>query len=204
MTKNHSKKLKNIRQRIKDSRLSNAEIKSFFSKSKVDLRSISDYQKRVIYKKIRQKLTPEKTTFIFKSDRPDIFFNAGFEVDGHRIFTKSKTIEPIKSYKSKSNMAFYDAKIFGGIAHIVLIPTVTLPDFLKKQIILDKDFGGWYDRIALREGDVGMWGQGEGFSKMRENAEELYMYLIKYLRGGDLSGHGQTYTYIQVCYIKFD
>jgi hypothetical protein len=166
-------------------------------------RNFTPYQLKKIKKALHDMAVPEGVTGIIYPDRPEHYEAAGFLRDGKKIFTTSKRIKINFTYKHHGKFSFYNASFFGGVADVQLMPLSFLPTFLEEQIMRDDEYGQWYDKIALREGDRDFHGMSKGFGSMKENAEELYLHLIEYKRKGALIGEGGTFEYIQVCFINF-
>ena len=134
---------------------------------------------------------------------------AGFIRRGKKILQTNDKIKIFKTYKHQGLSSFYSASFFGGIVHAQLIPISTLHDFLIKQDEIDQiellvKGELWYDKITLKENDRDFWGQERGFDSMYESADEFLLYLEQYKRHGALIGEGQTFDYIQVCFIKLE
>ena len=192
------KKLKN------ELRNSGIDVTKLFPKSKINRsRNFTPYQLRKIKKALQELRRPPGTTGSFRPDRPDHYEAAGFKRDGKIIYTASEKIKIHTVYKSEGESSFYSASIFAGEIHCQLIPLFKLPDFLEAQIALDDEHGQFYDKITLREGDRDMWGQAQGFNSMRDSAEEMYLWMIEYKRHGALIGGGDSFDYIQVCFVIF-
>lgn len=207
------------------------DIKKFFPKSKIKgNRKLTEYQARKLKKRINE--IKAISEFAIKPDRPDHWEQAGFKSNGteHRHVTvwqdwKGRDVERVsfwysggniiyplntslkitKLYKSEDELSFYQARFMNNeaVANVVLLPVLQLADYLRKQIKIDDEQGKFYDRIALREGDREVWGSAKGFEPMKESAEELLAMLEQYRRQGSSIGLGDTFTYIQLCYINF-
>jgi hypothetical protein len=92
----------------------------------------------------------------------------------------------------------------GGVAHVQMIPLLSLPDFLERLIVMEEEEGKFYDAITLREGDRNMHGTSSNFENTFESAEELLLNLTQYKRHGALVGEGGSFDYIQVCFLNFE
>lgn len=203
------------------------DIKSLFPRSKIDFRrNTTPYQ----VKKIKKALRELENVPIPKTRIPainlDHYRKAGFD-----IYKKSPVIDNDKFklrqfYGSEGESSFYSASFFGGVVNAQLIPTVNLPEYIDKLITAEMLNGKFYDRITFREGDRNLHGmelpeeipekyrkgkkywahdrRTRGFTKMFDDAEEVFLYLTQYKRhGGLLIGENTTLEYIQVCFINF-
>ena len=192
---------KNLRTLAADAGLN---LKKLFPRSKIKSKGkLSKYQVRKIKSAILDKELHHKSiTNRFYPDRPDHYEKAGFVRRGKAILQTNEKIIINKIYKHEGDSSFYSASFFGGVIHAQLIPINRLHDFLVMQNEIDQSEGEWYDKITLKENDRDMWGQTGGFSFMHESAEEFLKYLEEYKRQGALIGAGQTFEYIQVCFIQ--
>ncbi len=219
---------KELRKQAKEAGLN---LQGLFPKSKIrSNKKFTPYQARKIKKELKR-VNSIPGRFALYPDRPDHYERAGFESNGTKhthvstwedakgnkhkresywwsggkiIYPSGKRIQITETYKSEGESSFYRAVFFGGVINVQMIPIIHLPVFLEKQIKLDDENGQFYDKITLREGDRGMWGQEAGLEKMWDSAEELYLSLIQYKRHGSLIGEGGSFTYIQVCFINLE
>jgi len=198
MAKSNSKSL---RGQAKDAGIN---LKELFPRSKIKAnRKLSKYQERKIKKAILEKSLHHKpVTNVIYPDRPEHYEKAGFARRGKKIFQTNEKIKIHTVYKHEGDSSFYSASFFGGQVNAQLIPIGRLHDFLIRQADIDAEQGQWYDKISLKENDRDMWGQAGGFSNMHDSAEEFLLYLEQYKRHGALIGEGQTFEYIQVCFIN--
>lgn len=183
------------------------DFKKLFPRTNVNRsRNFTPYQLKKIKKHLHELARPAGATGVIFPDRPKHYEAAGFVRDGRRVYTSSKTIHIYKVYKHRGKFSFYSANFFGGVGHVQLIPLSFLPQFLEEQIKRDDEYGKWYDKITLREGDRNIHGQSAGFEHMSDTAEEIHLKLIQYKRQGALIGDstsGGSFVYIQVVFIIF-
>lgn len=191
-------------QKLKKDAREKLDIKALFPRSEINLnKKLTDYQIKKIKKALADLIIPEGVTGIIYPDKPAHYESAGFIRNGRKIYTTSKNITHVKPFKSRGKYSFYSAQFFTGSTYVVLMPLLELPDFLEKQTALELTMGREYDKVTLREGDRGAWGESKGFEKMFDTCEELLLWLIQYKRKGSLIGAGGSFEYIQVCFIKF-
>jgi len=199
MAKSNSKSLRG------QAKAAGIDVKKLFPRSKINLnRKFTPYQARKIKKAILEKELHHKSiSNVIYPDRPEHYEKAGFIRRGKKILQTNDKIKIHTVYKHEGDSSFYSASFFGGQVNAQLIPINKLHDFLIQQADIDAEQGQWYDKISLKENDRDMWGQAGGFSNTHDSAEEFLLYLDQYKRHGALIGEGQTFEYIQVCFINF-
>lgn len=155
-------------------------------------------------KKEQVKTRGKLITNIIYPDKPIHYEKAGFPRRGKKIYQTNEKIHIYQTYKHEGESSFYSASFFGGVIHAQLIPINKLHNYLVELDELEQSEGQWYDKISLKENDRDIWGQAGGFSFMNDSAEEFLLYLEQYKRHGSLIGEGQTFEYIQVCFIQLE
>jgi hypothetical protein len=145
-------------------------------------------------KRIQKKAAPQREYILLEPDQPRIWKHAGFSVKKKQVYFPA-SIGLHTLYHGEGICEFYSASFFGGEIHTQLIPLSHLPDFLEQQQAIDDEEGQFYDLITLRENGR------SAYERKFESAEELLLWLSQYKRHGALIGKGQSFEYIQVCYI---